>query len=206
VLERLLEVERLGDRLRDSGQRLELGHAALGMVVELRVLDGLRDLPCDRHQQVDLRMVVLSRGDRPHVERALEAVAGQDRHGENRLVLLLMEVREGLEARVEVRRPRDHDRRPLCRRGPRDALARTHLRRAGQLLDVGADGCLQHELVRRLIVEVHEARVGFERPGDLRRDQLEELIEVECRVDRRDRLGQEAEVPFRAVHRCHLLR
>ena len=53
-LERLLEVERLGDRLRDPRQRLELVHAALCGLVELRVLDRLRHLGGDRHEQLDL--------------------------------------------------------------------------------------------------------------------------------------------------------
>ena len=53
-LERLLEVERLRHRLGDPGQRLELVHAALRLRVELGVLDRLRDLARNRHQQVDL--------------------------------------------------------------------------------------------------------------------------------------------------------
>ena len=56
-LERLLEVERLRDRLGDPRERLELAHAALRVRVELRVLDRLRDLRRDRHQQLDLVVV-----------------------------------------------------------------------------------------------------------------------------------------------------
>ena len=47
-LERLLQVERLGDGLRDLRERLELVHPPLRVGVELRVLDRLRDLGGDR--------------------------------------------------------------------------------------------------------------------------------------------------------------
>ena len=133
-LERLLEVERLRHCLRDPRERLELGNPALGMVVELRVLDRLRHLTCDRHEQVDLRLVVLPRGDRPHVERPLETILGEDRDGEDRFVLLLVQIREVLEARIEMGSARDHDRRTLGRCSPGDSLARTELRGPGQLL------------------------------------------------------------------------
>ena len=53
-LERLLEVERLRHRLGDPRQRLELVHAPLRLLVELRVLDRLRHLRRDREQQLDL--------------------------------------------------------------------------------------------------------------------------------------------------------
>ena len=53
-LERLLEVERLGDRFGDLRERLELGDAALRVGVELRVDDRLRDLARDRLEQLDL--------------------------------------------------------------------------------------------------------------------------------------------------------
>ena len=198
--QRLLEVERLGHGLRDPAQRLELGHAALRVVVELGVLDRLRDLTGDRHEQVDLGVVVVARRDRADVQRALQLLLGQDRNREDRLVLLLVEVREALEARVEMSCSRDHDRRALGRRRSRDALARTHLRPPCRLLDPGADGGPQHELVRALVVEVDEAGVGLERLGHLRRDQLEQLVQVERRVDGLDRLGDEAQVPLGAIH------
>ena len=93
-LERLLEVERLGDRLGDPRQRLELLDAPLRLRVELRVLDRLRDLRRDREQQVDLGLGELARLARADVERALELLAGEDRHGEDRLVLVLGQVGE----------------------------------------------------------------------------------------------------------------
>ena len=129
-LERLLEVERLGDRLGDARQRLELVHAALRRLVELRVLDRLRDLRRDRDQQVDLRLGERPRLPRAHVERALELVARQDRHGEDRLVLVLGQVGEELEARVEMGLRRDHHRGALGGRDACDPLAGAHPRPA----------------------------------------------------------------------------
>ena len=75
-----------------------------------------------------------------------------------------------------------------------DPLARPHPRAPRHLLDARAVRRAQHELVGALVVEVDEARVGVERVGDLARDELEHLLEVERRVDRRDRLGQQAQM------------
>ncbi len=89
-LERLLEVERLGDRLGDPGERLELVHAALRLLVELRVLDRLRHLGRDREQQVDLALVEVAGDAGAHVQRALQPLAArEDRHRQDRLVLVL---------------------------------------------------------------------------------------------------------------------
>src|SRR5947209_7699450 len=78
-LERLFEVERLGDRLGDLRERLELGDAALRVGVELRVDDRLRDLARDRLEQLDLVLPELARLARADVERPRELVACQDR-------------------------------------------------------------------------------------------------------------------------------
>ena len=194
-LERLLEVERLGDRLRDPRERLELGDPPLCALVELRVLDRLRDLRRDRDEELDLRVAERARLARADVERALELVrARHDRHGEDRLVLVLGQVREALEARVEVRLLGDHHRRALRRGDAGDPLARTHARRARELLDARAVGRAEDELVDALVVQVDEARVRPERVGHLARDELEHLLEVERRVDRSDRLGQKPKV------------
>ncbi len=189
-LERLLQIEGLGDGLRDGGERFELGDTALRVVVELGVLDRLRDLARDRHEEVDLVGPELTGSLGADVQGSLEALLGEDGNGEDRLVLLLAQVRETLEARVEMSRLRDHHRRSLGGRGAGDPLARAHLRDARELLHPRAVGGAQNQFVRRLIVEIDEARVGLEGLGDLVRDQLEDLVEVEGRVDRGDRLGQ----------------
>ena len=76
-LERLLQVERLGDGLRDLRQRLELVHAPLRVGVQARVLDRLGDLGRDRDEQVDLGLAVLARLARADVERAFELRPGR---------------------------------------------------------------------------------------------------------------------------------
>ena len=134
-LERLLEVERLRDGLRDLRERLELVDAPLRVGVELRVLDRLRDLRRDRDEQVDLGLVVLARQPRADVERALELLAREDRHREDRLVLVLRQVGEELEARVEVGARGDRDRRALGGGDARDPLAGPHPRPPRHLLD-----------------------------------------------------------------------
>ena len=181
-------------------KRLELRHPPLRVVVQLGVLDRLAHLAGNRHEQLDLGLVELPLLDGADVQSPLQALPGEDGHGQDGFVLLLVEVREVLEARVEVRGARDHHRRPIGRRRSRDSLAGAHLRRARQLLDARADAGPQHELVRALVVEVDEAGVSLERVRNLRRDQLEQLAEVERRVDRRDRLGDEPEVALRSVH------
>ena len=167
------------------------------------MLDRLRDLRGDGDKQLDLRVGERARLARADVERALERVAGQNRHREDRLVLVLRQIRELLEASVEVRLRGNHHRSALRRGNSSDPLARSHSWGTRQLLDARAERRTQDELVGSLVVEVDEARIGAERVGDLARDELEHLLEVERRVDRRDRLGQEPEVTSRCIHKAH---
>ena len=199
-LQRLLEVERLGHGLGDPRQRLELVDPALRLRVELRVLDRLRDLGRDRQEQLDLGRAELARLPCPDVQRARELLPGQDGHREDRLVLVLGEVRERLEALVQVCLRWDHHGRPRLGRRPGDALPRAHPRAAGHLLDPRAVRRAQHELVGLLVVEVDEARVGLERLGHLAGNEREHLLEVERGIDRRARLGQEPKVATGFVH------
>ena len=148
-LQRLLEVERLGDGLGDARERLQLVHAPLRVGVELRVLDRLRDLRRDREQQVGLRLGVVARRARADVERAGELVARDDRHGEDRRVLVLGQVRELLEARVEVRTVGDRDRRTLRRGRARDPLARPQPRPPRHLLDAACRASREGRARRR---------------------------------------------------------
>ena len=77
------------------------------------MLDRLRHLRGDRQQQADLALREVAPVDRADVERAFELVAREDRHGEDRLEPILREVRERLEARIEVRLRRKHHRHTL---------------------------------------------------------------------------------------------
>ena len=127
-LQRLLEVERFRDRLRDPRERLELADAATRLAIELRVLDRLRHLRGDREQEVDLGRRERPRRPGANVERAGELLPGQDGDGEDRLVLVLGQVLERPEARVEMRLLGDHHR--LAAGGGRagDPLAGPHPR------------------------------------------------------------------------------
>ena len=72
---------------------------------------------------------------------------------------------------------------------------------AGALLTLAFGIALaEHELVRLFVVEVDEARVGLERRRDLVRDEVEHLLEVERRVDGRDRVRQEPQVTGGFLH------
>jgi hypothetical protein len=201
LLERLLEVQRLRDGFADARERLELGDPTLRLRVELRVQQRLRDLVGDRLQQLDLGLVVRALLARADVERAGELLAArQDRHREDRFVFLLRQVREELEPRVEVRGGRDHHGRALGGGGAGDAFARTHPRAPGHLLDARPVCGAQDELVAALVIEVDEAGVGLERGGDLLRDEVEDFLEVERRIDGGRRFGQQPKVPLARIH------
>ena len=58
------------------------------------MLDRLRNLVGDRHEQLDLVLREHTRLERAHVQRAGETVARKDRHREDRLVVVLREIRE----------------------------------------------------------------------------------------------------------------
>ncbi len=200
-LERFLEVERLRDRAGDAGERLELMHASLRLLVELRVLDRLGHLGGDRQQELDLVLSEDAPLARAHVEGTLEPLAAsEDRHGEDRLVLVLGQVGEVLEARVEVGLRGDHDGGALLRGRAGDPLPRPHARPLGHLFDARAVRRAQDELLGPLVEEVDEAGVGPKRVGDLRRNLREHLLEVEGRVDRLDRLREQLEMALAPVH------
>jgi len=86
------------------------------------------------------------------------------------------------------------------RGGAGDPLAGTHPRPALHLLEARPVRGAQDELALVLVVEVDEAGVRPERIGDLGRHEAEHLLQVERRVDRLDRLGQEAQVALGDLH------
>jgi hypothetical protein len=65
-------------------------------------------------------------------------VARHHGHRQDRLVLVLRQVRERPEPGVEVGLARDHDRVPQLGRGAGDALARPHPRPVGRVVEAGA--------------------------------------------------------------------
>jgi hypothetical protein len=69
------------------------------------VLDRLGDLSGDGDDELDLVTRELARLNRADVQSAGEPLARDDRDGEDRLVLILRQVGEELEARVEVSAP-----------------------------------------------------------------------------------------------------
>jgi hypothetical protein len=165
------------------------------------VLDRLRDLRGDREEELDLVVAEHARLARADVQRPLEPhPPRENRHRQDRLVLVLRQVREVLEARIQVRLLRQHHRGAGGRRRSRDPLTWTHARPAGQLVHVRPVRRAQHELVQATVVEVDETGVGLQRVGDVRRDQREDLLEVERRVDGLNRLGQQPQVPVACIH------
>ena len=151
-------------------------HAPLGLRVQLGVLDRAGDLGCDRDEQLDLALGERTLLPGAHVEGSLELFPREDRHGEDRFVVVLAEIRERFEAWIEVRLRRDHDRRALGCGNTGDALAAAHARHPGLVLDTRAVRRPQHELVGALVVEVDEAGVGLERSGSLVRNRLHHLL------------------------------
>jgi hypothetical protein len=165
------------------------------------VHDRLRDLVGDRLDELDLGRVVLARDARADVERAGELLAvNEDRHGEDRLVLRLRQVGEELEAWIEVRLGRDHHGRPLGRCTARDPLTGSEPRSPGHLLDARPVGGPEDELVAAVVVQVDEAGIRVQGLRDARGDEMEDLFEIERRVDRRRRLGQQSEMPLGRFH------
>ena len=106
-LQELVERLRARDRLRELGQLLELGDAQPRLLVEARVLDRARDERGRRDDEVDLVVRELARRLGVRGDRADRlAAATDDRHGEERLEALLLELRA---------RTSRADRRARCR-------------------------------------------------------------------------------------------
>ena len=200
-LERLLEVERLRDRLRDLRERLQLVDPPLRLRVELRVLDRLRDLRGDREQQVDLRLrrTRAARCVRTF-ERALELLAR--RIGTARIDSYSSSGRFGKCLKRGSRCAWDG-----IITGARSAAAAPVIPSPGRIRGRRVISSTRVPCVARrtsspgaLVVEVDEAGVGVECLGHLARHEPEHLLEVERRVDGGDRLRQKPQVPLGGVH------
>ena len=203
VRQRLLKVERLCHGLRDAAKRLQLGDAALRTLVQARILNRLGNLAGNRLQELDLIVVILAGLDRAYIHGPRQALTTiQDRHGEETLKAAFGQVGKLLEAGVEVRIRSDRHRLACLCCPARQTLADPHPRWPCRCLDMRAVHCLQNQLVRRVIVRIDEARIGSKGARHRNRDGVGDLCEVERAGDGRNRLREQAEVPYRARCRC----
>ena len=94
----------------------------------------------------------------------------------------------------------DHDRPPLGGGGAGDPLTGAHAGALRHFLHTRSVRGTEDELVALFVVEVDETRVGAEDVRNLACDEPEHLLEIERRVDRRNRLGEEAQMALSDVH------
>ncbi len=183
--------ERLGagQELAELGQVLELVHPAAHLLVEARVLDRPGDERSARDEHLDLvfrelvRRLGVARDDADDV-----AVLAHDRHGDERLEALLLQLGDVLDARIVEELVADPGRLFVLGGPPGEALAALE-RDPPDEVRVGLRGGLEHEPV--LLDEVHEA--GVDRGGVRQEahDRAEDLLQVQGRADRGDDRVQE---------------
>ena len=118
VRQQLVERRGARNRLGELGDRLELEHPCARLVVEARVLDRPGDERSTRDEEVDLRLSERPRCLRVSADHPDHAsVARGDRHAEQRLEALLLELGHVVDARVVEQVVRD-ERRLVALRGP----------------------------------------------------------------------------------------
>ncbi len=184
-LDELLEPVGARDLLCELGELLELGHAQARLLVQPRVLDRARDERRRGHEEVDLVVRELARrlgvrgDDADHV-----AGAPDHRHREQRLELLLLELREVLRARVGEGVVADERRLGALGRPPREPLSAVDDDLAGLAL-VRRRGGAEHQPLAVLGEEVDEAGMDAARVGHQANDGAQHLGELQRRRDRR---------------------
>ncbi len=178
---------------------LELAQRAPGVLVQPRVLDRLGDERGD----VDQERGVLGREDarRLGVERdhADHAIALEDeRHRDERLVLLLLELREVLHPRIRQHVLVDEHRLAVLEHPPGDPLAGAH-RDATAEVGVALRRGAQHDPPAALLGEEDVRRVRDDRVVDEPDDRCEHRLDVERRghgvddlVEHRELIGPSA--------------
>ena len=183
-------VERTGarDRLGELGELLELCNPDSRLLVERRVLDRTGYERSGRHEKVDLVVGELAGrlgvggDDAEHV-----APTSDDRNGEKRLELLLLELREVLRPRIGQRVVADERGLAALSRPPREPFPALH------------DNLSSLPLVRRrrrseleplpvLREQVHEASVDAAALRHEPHDRAQDLGQLERRRNRRDDL------------------
>ena len=117
------------------------------------------------------------------------AVASDDRHGEERLEALLLELGHVLHPRIGERVVADERRLAVLDRPPREALAALERDLSGLTLVRRRRGAQDEPRV--VLEEVDEARVDAARVGHEPHDRGQHLGELERRGDRRDDLLEE---------------
>ena len=128
---------------------------------------------------------------RDHADHAL--ALGDQRHRDERLVLLLLELGEVLDARVGERLLGDEDRLRVLQHPAGDALARRH-RDAAAEVRVALRGGAQHDAPAAVLAQEDVGRVRDDRVVDEPHDRAQHLLEVERRVDGVDDLVEDAEL------------
>ena len=200
--ERLLDrhreqvVDRLGARDVPAELRelLELAQRAPRALVQARVLDRVGHERGDVQQEGGVLRAEHARGlgvQRDHADHAL--ALGDQRHRHERLVLLLLELGEVLDARVGERLLRDEDRLPVLQHPAGDALARRH-RDAAAEMRVALRGGAQHDAPPAVLAQEDVGRVRDDGVVDEPHDRAQHLLEIERRVDGVDDLVEDAEL------------
>ncbi len=190
-LQELVERLRSRDRLRELGELLELRDPEPGLLVLARVLDRARDERGRGHDEVHLVVGELPRGLGVRGDRADRLTrATDDRYREQRLVAVLVELRDVLHPGIGERVLADESRLAVLRGPPREALAplerdlpdlafvRRRRRAHDQtvVLDEVDEAAVDAARVRH---EANDGRQHFgelDRRGDGRDDLLEELL------------------------------
>ncbi len=185
-VQQLVERLRPRDRLGELGELLELGDPHARLLVEARVLDRARDERRRGDDEVHLVVRELPwrlgvRGDR--ADRLARAT--DDRHGDERLVALLLELGDVLHPRIRERVVADERGLAVLDRPPREALAALE-RDLSRLPLVRRRRGAHHEAV--VLEEVDEAPVDAARVRHEPNDRGQHLRELERRRDGRDDL------------------
>ena len=188
-------VDRVGarDREAEARQLLEVAHRAPGALVQARVLHRLRDEGGGVDQEgrvVGAEHPGCLGVQRDHADHL--AAADDQRHRDERLVLLLLELREVADARVGQRVLGDEHRLAVLEHPARDPLARLHRDAAAQVRVLGGGGA-QREAPAAVVDQEDVGRVRDDGVVHEPHDRREHAVDLERRVDRVDDLVQEAE-------------
>ena len=172
--------ERLGQP-RELGQRVD---TAAGRPVELGVLDRARHERRGVDEEVHDRLVELARGDGVQHDHPDDVAGPADqRHGDHRLEVVLVELGDVVVARVLERVVADQHRLARARDPAADPLADAEPRPADEVAMDRRRGP-QHEPL--VLDQVHQAGVAVRRLAQDPDDVVEDLLALERRGDRRD--------------------